>query len=207
MTLTNIYVQSLNKLPTLFERIKGAQVPQQFTQQLLKDWGLSSSNDRAFIPLLKALGFLNADGIPTRRYSEYRNNSKSESIMGAAIKEAYEDIFLISASPSSKDKSQIVGKFKSYHNTSDNLANLMYRTFDSLMKLADIEGHHEAVVPTNESPEVKVKEPVSAGLDSATSKPKSVVGLHYNIQVHLPATKDIEVYNAIFKSIKEHLIE
>ena len=30
-------------------------------------------------------------------------------------------------------------------------------------------------------------------------------GLHYNIQVHLPATKDIEVYNAIFKSLKEHL--
>jgi hypothetical protein len=31
-------------------------------------------------------------------------------------------------------------------------------------------------------------------------------GLHYNIQIHLPATKDIEVYNAIFKSVKEHLI-
>jgi len=32
-------------------------------------------------------------------------------------------------------------------------------------------------------------------------------GLHYNIQIHLPATKDIEVYNAIFKSLKEHLFE
>lgn len=31
-------------------------------------------------------------------------------------------------------------------------------------------------------------------------------GLHYNIQIHLPATKDIEVYNAIFKSLKEQLI-
>ena len=31
-------------------------------------------------------------------------------------------------------------------------------------------------------------------------------GLHYNIQIHLPATKDVEVYNAIFKSLKEHLI-
>jgi hypothetical protein len=31
--------------------------------------------------------------------------------------------------------------------------------------------------------------------------------LHYNIEIHLPATKDIEVYNAIFKSIKEHLFE
>jgi hypothetical protein len=31
-------------------------------------------------------------------------------------------------------------------------------------------------------------------------------GLHYNIQIHLPATKDIEVFNAIFKSLKEHLL-
>ena len=32
-------------------------------------------------------------------------------------------------------------------------------------------------------------------------------GLHYNIQIHLPATKDVEVYNAIFKSLREHLLE
>ena len=30
--------------------------------------------------------------------------------------------------------------------------------------------------------------------------------LHYTIQVHLPATKDLEVYNAIFKSLKENLL-
>ena len=39
------------------------------------------------------------------------------------------------------------------------------------------------------------------------SKKTGDLGLHYNIQIHLPATKDIEVYNAIFKSIKDHLIE
>jgi hypothetical protein len=32
-------------------------------------------------------------------------------------------------------------------------------------------------------------------------------GLHYNIQIHLPATKDVEVYNAIFKSLKDHLLD
>jgi hypothetical protein len=30
--------------------------------------------------------------------------------------------------------------------------------------------------------------------------------LHYNIQIHLPTTNDIAVYNAIFKSVKEHLL-
>jgi hypothetical protein len=36
--------------------------------------------------------------------------------------------------------------------------------------------------------------------------PKTVGGLHYNIEIHLPATKDIEVFNAIFKSLRDHLI-
>ena len=35
----------------------------------------------------------------------------------------------------------------------------------------------------------------------------NAVGLHYNIQIHLPATKDVEVYNAIFKSLRDHIIE
>jgi hypothetical protein len=38
-------------------------------------------------------------------------------------------------------------------------------------------------------------------------KGQLTVGLHYNIQIHLPATKDLEVYNAIFKSLKDHLLE
>ena len=31
--------------------------------------------------------------------------------------------------------------------------------------------------------------------------------LGYTIQVHLPATTDINVYNAVFKSLKEHLLD
>lgn len=32
------------------------------------------------------------------------------------------------------------------------------------------------------------------------------LGFHYNIQIHLPATTDISVYNAIFKSLKDNLL-
>lgn len=34
-----------------------------------------------------------------------------------------------------------------------------------------------------------------------------VIGLKYDIAIHLPATKDIEVYNAIFKSLRDHLVD
>ena len=85
MGLTNAYVQSYNRTSTLFQKIKDAQAPQQFTNQLLKDWGLTSSNDRAFIPLLKALGFLSSDGVPTKRYSDYRDHSRSRRVLGSGL--------------------------------------------------------------------------------------------------------------------------
>jgi len=33
------------------------------------------------------------------------------------------------------------------------------------------------------------------------------IQLRHNIEVHLPATKDIEVYSAIFKALREHLLD
>jgi Family of unknown function (DUF5343) len=78
MALTDSYVLGYGKIPQLFARIRDAQAPEQFTHQLLKDWGFSSSNDRQFLQLLKALGFLSPEGKPTARYHAYRDHSKSE---------------------------------------------------------------------------------------------------------------------------------
>ena len=91
MALTNTYILPTNRIPDLFRKIQDGQAPDRFTHQLLKDWGFKSTNDRAFIPLLKALGFLTADGIPTPRYLEYRDHSRSKQILGQAIREALEE--------------------------------------------------------------------------------------------------------------------
>ena len=129
MALTNAYVLPTNRIPEIFRKIQDGQAPDRFTNQLLKDWSFKSTNDRAFIPLLKALGFLTADGVPTPRYLEYRDHSRSKQILGQAIREAYGDIFLIKEHPTGSDKNAVEGKFKSFHNASDNVAALMTKTF------------------------------------------------------------------------------
>jgi hypothetical protein len=138
MALTNAYVLPTNRIPDLFRKVQDGQAPNRFSIQLLKDWGFTSANDRAFIPLLKALGFLTADGIPTPRYLEYRDHSRSKQILGQAIREAYGDIFLIKERPTTSDRSAVEGKFKSFHNASDNVAALMAKTFFGLLALADL---------------------------------------------------------------------
>ncbi len=102
MPLTNSYVLATNRIPDIFTRIRDGQAPERFTNQLLKDWGFSSTNDRAFIPLLKSLGFLTADGKPTPRYNDYRDHSRSRQVMAQVLRDAYGDIFLISNLRTSK---------------------------------------------------------------------------------------------------------
>jgi Family of unknown function (DUF5343) len=133
MSLANTYVLPINRIPDFFAKIRDGQAPAQFTHQLLKDWGFKSTNDRTFVPLLKALDFLTADGKPTATYHDYRDHSKSKQIMGTTLRNAYSDIFLIKEHPQATDKDAIEGKFKSFHNSSDNVASLMAKTFLALL--------------------------------------------------------------------------
>ena len=135
--------------------------------------------------------------------------------MGAALKDAYGDLFVLRSNPTDADRPLLEGKFKSAHNVSDRVAKLQASTFYGLLALADL------VATRKEEPvdEIKVmgeesKKTKRAEHDEATEDERSHVRgrrpsatFHYNIQIHLPATKDIEVYSAIFKSLKEHLVE
>lgn len=209
MPLTNAYVLPTNRILDLFRKIQDGQAPERFTIQLLKDWGFTSTNDRAFIALLKALGFLTADGKPTQRYLDYRDHSRSKQVLGQAVREAYDDIFLIKEHPTASDRSAIEGKFKSFHNVSDNVAGLMAKTFFGLMPLADLSAKRSTSAAVIEETTKKAPEQVPSEKGPPTELPTALpaAGLHYNIQIHLPPTKDVEVYNAIFKSLKEHLFD
>jgi hypothetical protein len=205
MALTNSYVQVYGQIPSFLRAIQDAQAPERFTQRYLKDLGFNSANHRALIPLLKALGFLSADGTPTPTYLAFRDRSQGRRVLGDALRSAYGDLFTIKANPTESDRPLIEGKFKSVHNCSDRLAKLMANTFFALLENADLEPPKSPPKP----PPPKVDEPPKKDKPDSGAGPGTVIpppGLHYNIQIHLPATKDIEVYNAIFKSLREHLL-
>lgn len=206
MGLPTTYTQAHGQLKDFFGKIRDAQAPPKFVNQQLIDFGYKSTNHRAFIPLLKALNFLSSDGVPTQRYHDYRNHALSKQVMAQALREAYSDIFLIKSTPTAADKTLIEGKFKSFHNASDIVASLMTKTFYALLELADLTATQSTTSSLSD-----VAQPnefkVTDYTGSSNVKHQDGFGLHYNIQIHLPATKDLEVYNAIFKSLKDHLLE
>jgi hypothetical protein len=155
--------------------------------------------------LLKTLGFLASDGSPTVRYHEYRDHSQSRLILGQALREAYSDIFTIKANPTQSDRSLVEGKFKSTHNTSERVAQLMSNTFYALLGLADTQEPAKSKIEVTAELASDSLPPPLMLRDVSPASPKPT--LHYNIQIHLPATKDVEVFNAIFKSLREHLLD
>jgi hypothetical protein len=97
------------------------------------------------------------------------------------------------------------GTFASLTGKGDSVASKMAATFKALANIADfsndITSDNESDLPTFEGnkekkPEKKLQKTNSTGTE-----------FHYNIQIHLPVTNDISVYNAVFKSLKEHLME
>jgi hypothetical protein len=74
MSLTNVYLVASGRIQEFFDQIKDGQAPERLTQALLQDWKFSSTNERAYLPLLKALNFLTSDGNPTQRYLDYRDH-------------------------------------------------------------------------------------------------------------------------------------
>jgi hypothetical protein len=210
--LTSRYMTSTKNLSAIMQKIIDGTAPSKFTVAHLKGIGFKSSNDQGVIPLLKDLGFLSADGTPTPRYHDYRDRSRSKSVLGQALRDAYEELFHIKEHPTKADRAAIEGRFKSVHNASDRVAELQTSTFLALLDLADLTAGPTTKAKKKEKEEDE-KEKDSArtggsGAEKSTGIQASPFsGLRYNIEVHLPATKDVEVYNAIFKSLKEHLLE
>jgi hypothetical protein len=208
--LSKKYLNSVKNVPAIMKKITEGTAPDKFTTDHLKKIGFPSSNDRALIGVLKDLGFLAESGSPTQRYHDYRNASKAKYVLGEALKEAYSDIFHINEAPSQSDRPAITGLFKSTHNVSDQVAGFMVNTFLGLLSLADITGGFKS----NSKEVEKAKKKNEEGDDENLEKKPSVVNqvgaiipnLRYNIEIHLPATKDVEVYNSIFKSLRAHLL-
>jgi Family of unknown function (DUF5343) len=209
--LTQRYLVSTKNLSDILKKIVDGVAPSKFTIEHLKSIGFASSGDRNIIPLLKDLGFLSPDGTPLQRYHDYRDRSRSKAVMAEALRGAYEDVFHIREVPTVADRGAIEGLFKSKHNSTDKVAQLQAMTFYALLKEADLKAKPApsglSDVAKRLNPSTEVSAPENDGMDTTRAELRQLTTeLHYTIQVHLPATKDIEVFNAIFRSLRDNLL-
>jgi hypothetical protein len=206
------YMQSSKHLPDIMGEIQQAQVPPKFTIEFLRTLGFTSSNDRSILGVLKALGFLDQSGVPTDRYRRYRNKSEAPYVLAEALREAYSDLFLARENAQSLTNERVKGILATKVDKGDAVLDKMATTFRTLANLAKWDREPSASIPASpeetskSSVERLVPSPASEELAPVLGRPPVPLQYSYNIQIQLPSTKDISVYNAIFKSIREHLL-
>ncbi len=202
------YVNAYNGIPKLFAKINAAAVPPKFTVDFLNTvLDLKSSSFRAMIPLLKRLGFLDAANTPTQAYKEFREDSLSGPVMAERLREAYRPLFAANEYAWKLTKPELVSKLRSLTGAAEDDANIPYvaGTFLELAKLAKWEGG-------TPKPKKDVTEAQGAaggaGNERGNGREELEGGLRlgYTINLNLPATTEIEVFNAIFKSLRENLL-
>jgi hypothetical protein len=206
------YVNAYGSLPKLFSGIKAAAVPAKVTQDFLETvLELKSSSHRAYIPLLKKLGFVDSGNAPTQAYKDFRDEALSGTVMAERLREAYRPLFAANEYAWKLPKTELQGKIKNITGAGDDDPNIpaITGTFLELAKLATWEG---AARPRREGQEsTDGARGGSEGREREREREregteKSALKLSYTINLNLPATTEIEVFNAIFKSLRENLL-
>ena len=188
------YAPVPTKIKKYFDKIQEVKVPtNKVNMSYLKSIGFKSSNDWYFIKILKFIGFLDTSNKPTKRWTEYRVKTRSKQLMAIALRESYASLFKTYEDAFRKDKEALYDFFSSRSKLGESTIQLIVKTFQELCKLADFE--KAAVAPAQR---------VSAQVAQKAAVP-SIPSININIELHLPATNDPTVYEALFKAMKKHL--
>ena len=173
------------------------------------------TNDRLIIGVLKDLGFLNTDGVPQQRYFDFLDHSQSRRVLADGIREAYSDLFAVNKKANELTADEAKSKLRTlYAGKKTNLViGHIAKTFAALCQYADFSQANtklESAVPGKQSTEPKIAEQTETETKppSEVDALKGVINLdslQYHINIVLPESRDQAVYDAIFKSLREHL--
>ena len=211
MALATSYLVTTKNFDSIFTALLSAKAPTNLNFSFLKTLGFTSSNDSLYIRLFKDLGLIDSSNAPTDKYFKFLDQSESKKVIAECIEEAYSDLFAINKKAHELSEADVKNKLKTLTQGTkeDNILALMAKTFKTLCDYADwSKPTTKKIEPVNNPKETPVIEipketnPPQGDHERKGAKPS----LHYNIQIHLPETRDTAVYDAIFKSLKEHLL-
>lgn len=206
------YLASPGTVRTILEKVIEARTPDRFTQDFLETkLSAKGGSARAVIPLLKRIGMLEQDGSPTELYRKFRNTETSGAAMAQAIRQGYKELFERNEYANELAKPKILELINeiSGNEKGNSADNFTASTFLNLKEYADFDsstGGEDAErvdVPTPTSQMAQAPQ-AAARQHSQGDTPLT---LAYSINLHLPETDDIKVFDAIFQSLNNNILK
>ncbi len=201
------YVMGYGVIPKVMEKIKSAATPDRFTQDFLSTkLSVKGGSGKPVIPFLKRVGFLGTDGAPTERYKRFRNASASGTAAAEALKQGFKPLYERNEYAHDLKDSELKGLIveATGFEPDGSAVKAILGSFKALRSFAGFDGEIKAEDKVTES--VETDHLGDSDENGDENLLKSKLGLSYTINLNLPSTSDIAVFNAIFKSLKEHLL-
>jgi hypothetical protein len=211
-------MNSTGLISKILAKIAEAQKPDRFTTDYLTNvLGYGSGSARPIIPLLKRLNFLQADGTPTQLYARFRNPSERGPAMLEALKNGYPELYARNeyAHLLSKDKLRDLVVEVTGLERDNQLVAYIVSTFHAMKAAGNVNENTRIgtipTIPTANGTESAPPSPTPAPFerpDFGALRHGQEIGLNlsYTINLNLPPSTDPEVFNAIFKALKENLL-
>lgn len=195
------YTQSPGVFKKTLEGIVTAGQPERFTSNFMDTMlGVTGGSARYVPPLLKKMGLLTSDGSPTELYASFRTDGSRSAAAFAGLESAFRELFqrneYIYKAPEAEVKDHIVAITGLTKN--DTYVNYIWSTFKVIRDfiVGDpaliSKGISVTEQPSNEQPQ--------------GAAPLGGIGLINNINIVLPESTNINVYNLIFQSLRANLL-
>ena len=197
------YINAYGNITKVLEKVKGAATPDRFSQDFLADTlGMKGGSARPVIPYLKRTGFLGPDGTPTTLYTSFRNPTEEGAAAAKALQTGYAPLFQMVEKAHTLDDAELKGLIVQSTGLEKNSKTVgaILGSFKALKAFAD----PVATVPPEQPPPPEDENGGGDG-DGDGGLPGGL-NLSYTINLNLPATSDVAVFNAIFKSLREQLL-
>jgi hypothetical protein len=212
MAISLPYMVASGTLPKILNKICDASIPENFNQDFLgTKLGFPGGNQRAFIPWAKKCGIINEDGTPTNLYKDFRNPQFRGIAMADALKRGYAELYLRNEYAHDLNK----GDFTKLVTDTTGLAHdnaivkAIVNSFYNAKDFADFEAKKDDLKKTDiTEASKKTKENIIEKDETKVQaeRKKMSLGINYTINLVLPKTDDPSIYNAIFKSLKDNLL-
>jgi hypothetical protein len=200
------YVTCTGRIEDALAGIKSAQTPERITQDFVKTiLKIPGGSGNQIASFLKKIGFVNTDGSPSDLYKKFRNPTTGRQAASEALKLAYAPLYERNEymhKLSDKDLLGLVVEITGQSNSSS-VPGLVVSSINAIKKFAKDGPPQTEEPPSQETPRAIV--PIS---EAPSHQAKRIgMNLSYTINLNLPASSDIAVFNAIFKSLKENLLK
>jgi hypothetical protein len=200
------YLQAYGNIRKVLEKIQQASTPPKFTQDFLATTlDMSGGSARPVIAYLKRADFLGSDGAPTDLYKQFKNPSARGAAAAQGLRKAYSALYEVNEYVHDAKDRDLKGIILQVTGLEENskLVIAMVGSFKTFRAFADF----TADPVRNVSEEEAAHPDDNGGQRTRLNIPQgNNLQLGYTINLNLPATTEIAVFNAIFKSLREHLL-